>query len=327
MSASAQARNVAYVLLAAIFSQAMIAVDWPGLFLDVNGFPMVDRDVYLGQIFDSNLPTDYLIYDSPIDYVTNEYLWSSSLAYLTRDMAIPPERVFYFISTACLFMFALVTLLRAGPVYALLLINPLVVDFAFSQLRLALAISILLLALLLRRMPPLALAIAALSLLIHTASIIFIALYLLAEWLPPVDRNKRFAISTPAILLAAGAAIAVATGPAREMILSAVGDRRVEYPNMSSSLFYLSFWVFNWGLFLTSIKRFFASTDQRFAFAVLSIVAFNLLFAGYSTRFIAAIFPFLIISASRFTGWQSLAIKAAFPLYSLIQWLFWIRVF
>jgi hypothetical protein len=293
---------------------------WPDIFEGVYGYPMVDRSVYGAQILDYNLPIDYLPEFDFISYFTFELLWNRSIAFLAREMQLSTDQIFFLLTTLIIWRFTFMIAVSAGWLYVPLLVNPLVVDFAFSQLRLATAIALVSFFWRSEKASILKISgyIAATS--IHTAIVLFGAMHLASHHFSlPRFRNL-------AALVLFGFFVAIAIGPARELILNTIGDRRAEYHDMSSSILYLSFWIIVWALFLAQWRTAMATLDGRFAIIILSIVALNAVFQGYSIRFIAASFPSIVVAMA---GWRSIPIAlpiALFLPYSVLQWLYWLRV-
>jgi hypothetical protein len=289
---------------------------------------MVDREVYERQILNYNLRSDYFNYTTPGTYLFEEALWSGGLSILTRDIGLPPSAVFFAITLAYMVTAALFIERYSSLRYVLLLVNPILIDLAWSQLRLALALVVLGLPLVLRKMPrPLAMGAYVAAPFIHTASLLIIVLYAAARLTRTTDADtdgRRAKIA--AALVGVGLAVALATGPLREAILSQVGDRRIIYPDMSISIRYLSFWVFMFVVMLYDYRNTTQSLAQRLSLATLAVVMASALWGGYPLRFIAAGFPFIVCSMARATGLISNYLVLAFVLYALVQWAFWMNV-
>lgn len=313
---------VIYYVPALIFAFVFQRPDWPALFEDVYGYPMIDREVYTNKLIYYDLPTDYLPHFDTRMYFTFEWMWNTSISYLHRNLGLEPEQIFSIISTLVLWRFAFEIATRVGWVYVLLLINPLVVDFACSQLRLAVAISILSFFWRGQHGAALTVAVYVAAASIHTAVALFAVMHLAAHWL---NQKKLLHLI---LLIALGFLISIAVGPLRELFLATLGDRRaeVDYERVQSTLAYLSFWVLLWGMLLARWRSALTSLDGRYAVVILSIVALNSIFGGYSTRFIVAAFPSLIISM---VAWKSRPVSLPLLLflpYSGVQWLYWFRI-
>ena len=123
-------------------------------------------------------------------------------------------------------------------------------------------------------------------------------------------------------LILVGFLISTATGPLREQLLAAVGDRRAVYVDMSSSVAYLSFWF----ALLLRWRNTLQTLDGRYAVIILSILVMNVIFSGYSTRFVAAAFPSLLIAMAEFRSKPPQILIGIFSVYSLLQWLYWFKI-
>lgn len=300
---------------------------WPDLFSSVYGFPMIDRRVYELQIIYENLPVDYIHFFDFIQYFTFEWVWNSSLAFLSRTAGLSPDQIFMLISVFVLWRFVFEVATRAGWVYVILLLNPLIVDFAFSQLRLAFAVAVLSFFWTGQRGRVVTITAYVLCFSIHTAIFLFAVMHFAARKFSAPNRISLL------VLVFTGALIAVMIGPLREVILGVVGDRRAEYKDMSSSLPYLSFWIAMFFLLLFRWKKTIEKLDGRYAVIVLSLVFVNAFFGGYSTRFIAAAFPSLVIAMSNHRALVNRdrmviinPVLLLFVPYSILQWLYWFRI-
>ncbi|AZI36359.1 hypothetical protein EGO55_10680 [Caenibius tardaugens NBRC 16725] len=283
---------------------------------------MVDRAVYENLLLTRNLVIDYIHDFTPIMYFTFEWSWHSLLAYLNRVVGLSADQIFFLITTFILWRFSFDVLTKIGWQYLPLLINPLVVNFAFSQLRTALAIALISFVWRGQRGIGLTVVIYILATTIHTAMIIFLICHIASHLF---KNNNYFNFLA---LASIGAAIAIAIGPLREMILSTINDRRTDYLDMASSAAYLSFWILLL-LFHGVIFKFrnrIMSLDARYSITILSIVAINILTGGYSTRFIAASFPSLLISMKDLGGNRSRMIFSIFIPYTIILWMYWFRI-
>jgi hypothetical protein len=76
---------------------------------------------------------DYGSFASPLDYITDEWLWHWLIGYLVNDLAVPVSLIFGVISFLCLFTFAYFLASR-GSIWAVpLLVNPLIVPSHFRN--------------------------------------------------------------------------------------------------------------------------------------------------------------------------------------------------
>lgn len=314
-----------HVIGSAVFALVYVLIPWPQMFEAARGVPMLDRATYWTQVVTHSLRVDYFSYDSWLEYVTHEYLWSAALAY-TRDAGVPVEVVFNAISFTFLFFAALFVIRGARARYLILLVNPLIVDLAFSQLRLAAALSILAVALLCtRKWRLLAIVCLVVAPLVHTSSLLFIAVYVGARIARRWARREKVARAV-LLLLVTGLMVSLVTGPWRTVLLEAIDDRRATYGDYSSSFAYLSFWIVLFLLLLLTARHWVTSLEAGFAFAILASVAFNLALGGYSTRFLAAAFPFMVIALARSSREFRIFGVLGFIVYAAFQWCYWFAV-
>ena len=288
---------------------------------------MVDRDVYIKTIEAGIGPLSYLQYQTPIDFITYEFLWALLMDFLHKYSFVSYELVFQTISTATLSAAAIILARQKGLPFLLLLLNPLMVDMAYSQLRLALAMSILLWIVALRvKNLYIVFSLLITSVIIHTGMLIFLAAHFLAKITgPDFTRFGWSARQKMAILVCFGIAVGIMVGPLREMLLSAIGDRRAQYHDMSSSLLYLSFWIGLFFLLMFDQKRTLKKYESRYSVAILAIIFINAFTGFYSTRFLAAIFPFLIISIFGALGKNKFLVSIPFLIYFAFQWYYYLR--
>jgi len=310
------------------FVTVVVAVPWEEIFRAINGYGFIDKGVYSDYFLNRTNILDYKEFNSILSYVSNEFLWHYAIGWLINNTGILIDHVFLAISFITLLIFGLLLAKWQG-IYALpLLLNPLVIDFAFSQYRLALAISILSAVYLLHeRYRAISVALVLTSLFIHSGTTLFILIYAaiwLVQWLSVRFRIGRSAVFV--ILFATGGVISLLIGPLREMILSAIGDRRAEYHDMSSSFLYSLFWIALLIPFYLS-RRYLVGLDYaRYALVIVSIVFVNVFHGGYSTRFLAAAFPCIVSGILSLQGVMKASVVILFIAYAAFQWLYWFRL-
>ena len=228
------------IMLAALIS----FLPWPEIVLSGTRGVLLDREVYTYQIVYKDNLLDYFYFSSIIEYFTSEYTWWFILKLIQDgDLPIYYESFFQLISTAFIITAALVVYRNGGIFPLVFLANPLVFDLAYSQLRSALAISILYIAyLFFRKSTLLAVALCLFAATIHTTMVIFLAVYILCIMTADDGgRLSRWPLEMRlAVILGAGVLIGLAIGPLRETLLNLIGDRRAEYLNLAASPLYLS---------------------------------------------------------------------------------------
>jgi hypothetical protein len=319
-----------YLHLSALlfFVVAMMLIQWPVIFENIYGHGFTDRNTYKNYFLNGESVLIYKKFEGVVAYITDEFLWHYLIGTAATSLGISIELVFHVITITCLCVFGAIIISKRRPLALLLLINPLVIDFAFSQLRLALAISILGAAYVLKtRYRLITLIFVICSLFIHTASMIFIIIYVALRVVDSLANQLNYGYWVRfALLCLIGFSISIAIGPLREAMLSAIGDRRADYPDMSSTLAYSSFWVFLLFAIGSRAKSLMKEEYQQYSVVILSIVTMNIFHGGYSARFLAASFPFLISTVLSFRGVYGLMMLFLFIFYAILQWLYWLRL-
>lgn len=305
-------KRAVVAFVACIFiSFSFVLVPWEALRLG----EFWDREVYRQHFEHGYSKLDFFEYGSALSYVTDEFLWYYIISGLNR-LGLDLELIFYLISFFYMAVFSIYVVKKAGYVYVLFLLNPLVVDLAHSQMRLALALSILLFAFESRKAVLfLILALAASA--VHTAAILFSALWVIVRFLSGRPFNNVI------LMLLISLFLAVILGPAREMVLSLVGDRRAEYEIYEHSLVYASIWVLL--LFFLSLKRGenWRRPELVFAFTLLGLVCFNFIFKTYNSRFVAAGIPFFAIAISHLSVLPRSLMAFFSAVYFSAHWYLW----
>ena len=310
-------------LLAALIS----LLPWPDIILSGTRGILLDREVYTYQIVLRDNLLDYFQFSSFIDYFTSEYTWWFILkAMQDGDLPLHYETFFQIISTISVVTAALVVYRSAGFFPLIFLANPLVFDLCYSQLRSALAISVLYIVhIFLRNSRLLAVALCLFAATIHTTMIIFLAVYMLCIMTADEGgRLSRWPLETRlAVILGTGVVMGLIIGPLRETLLNLIGDRRADYLDLAASPLYLSFWVGLLGLLLLDYRHTFRSVEGRFTLLILSLVTVNLFTGGYSLRFLAIGYPFVIATIMlALPALKSFAVPAL-SVYMIAQWIYY----
>ncbi len=293
----------------------------------------VDRAVYKNYFLYEVSVLDYKKFTTFFDYVTNEYLWHFVIKNLIAYIEI--EWVFLAISLFAAVVFFNFIVTQHGFIALAFLINPLIVDLFFSQLRLALAFAILLFAYQLTNRYILAFC-AVVAAFIHTAVLLFVLIFFIARLVSRFnfiilissssesDASKYFKY---AILFSAGLLISLLLGPLREPLLSIVGDRRATYsPDMTSTLAYTSLWLLLLPVFLLQTEKWFKSEINCFATIITTLVVFCYFFSTYGTRFLAAGLPMIICAIMDMDEpWKAISLIAITG-YMILQWIYWFRI-
>jgi hypothetical protein len=309
------------VISVVAFVTVMLLVPWD----QFGDWSRGDRLQYVGYFLYEQSIFEYKDLRDALDYFVNEALWHYLIIFLVRTQHIPIEVVFGAITLFCLGCFAAIVVKRHGAAATLLLVNPLVVDFAFQQLRLALAYSLLLMAYLLR-MRVAAIILTAGSVFIHTATIIFVAAYLvIVLLLRRMPSRPQRGVWIYLMLCGLGLAVALAVGPLREAILGYFGDRRALYGAANSTLLYSSYWVVLLGLMGFQDKEYFHDEVNCYSTFILAVVAFSLITGGYTLRFLSVGLPMIMSSMLSMKGSMKWAALYGLLVYVAFQWSYWLQ--
>lgn len=321
-------RNHQGLILPILIAGLISLIPWPEIVYQSFHSVLWDREIYIQKIVSGDTLFSYFTYDSLISYFTYEYSWEF-LINLFQENRLPFDYDVFFQIISSLFIVtsSLILYRKGGYLAILLMANPLIFDLAYSQLRSALAISLLNILYLTRpKSNLLSLAVCLLATSIHTAMAIFLAIYFLCVatserggWL------SRFSVEMRLVtIVGAGVVFGLLIGPLREVALTLLNDRRAEYGDLASSPLYLSFWIMLFGLFLLNYREFIQSLEGRFSLFVLALVSVNIFTSAHSIRFLALAYPYImatILIARPAVRSFSLAV---FSVYLFAQWYFYL---
>lgn len=315
-----ETKNYVDLCTAFIFTTAMVLIPWE----ELQGYAFVDRKRYIDYFLYQESVLEYKKFSVLVDYVIHEWLWHFLVAKLIHDLGISINTVFLAISAFNLFVFSLFLVVRQGAFSVLLLFNPLLVTFAFDQLRMALAYSLLVVAYMVPK-PFLVVMLVLIAVFIHTATILFLAMYIaikVIEQLTANEGSNKFVICLTLFIL--GIAVSLVIGPLREAILGYLGDRRANLSgSIASSFLYTSFWVGLLGLFVFQPKSFYENEVNCYSVVILSLVSCNLITGGYTLRFLSAALPMMLVSILNMAPNAKLFGIICFVGYAIFQWLYY----
>ena len=306
-------------IAAAAFAWLTAVIPWEAL----QGHPFVDNVVYTEHFLHEESIFRYTDFRGAIDYVINEALWEYLVTTLVHSLGIPIAWVFLAISVGCVFVFGLFVSRRHGWAAVILLLNPLMITFAYDQLRLALAFSLVLIAYMIRsRWIAAALFIPAA--LIHTSIAVFAGAYFAIRTLVRrVSPAGQHPYALFGLLTLMGLTVSVMIGPWRSAILGYFGDRRALLTGATNStLAYSSFWVGLLAVLLLQPRRFLSDEVHAFSVFVLSITAANLVTGGYTLRFLSVGLPMIVASMLDVTLSLRLLTVSLYVIYCGFQWMY-----
>ena len=315
-----------YATVAGVFTLFMMMVPWESL--SSRGY-FTDRANYTEYLLYGESRLEYRSYSSPIDYFTGEWLWHWSLGYLVNDFAIPIGFIFGSITFICLFTFAYFLASR-GSVWAVpLLINPLLVTLAFSQLRIALAFSLLLAAYMSGRKAILALAVPITGM-IHTGALLMTAIGASVWFIKRklADRSAHYLVVFAALFFV-GMMVAVGTGTAGEVVLGYFGDRRAtRYTGDvgTMGIRFTLFWAGVLALFAFQERDFLGNPVNAFALIILAFLASSFVFGGYTSRMLAISLPLVLVAMVSFRPPMNYLAVLLYVFFVLLHWYMWLNI-
>lgn len=307
--------------IALLFSLVMFTIPWEQL----AGREFEDKEVYVENFIYLQSFGNEKEHANLKDFFFNEALWDVVVLNASSFFEVPVVTVLNAITFLCLFSFSRYLIKRHGAISVLFLVNPLVVDFAFSQLRLALAISLVMLAMSLRRRAWM-LAVIVIACFIHTATLLFIAMWIVSsKIISRLDRWRAPVVLWALSVIGIGIMVSLIIGPFREGLLSYFGDRRVEYDLKAASFLYVSYWLFALLLVPLQKKNYFRDGANLLAVACMSTLVGATILGVTGIRFVSAVFPLVV--SSLLTMAQPLNSLLALGLlsYSGLQWFYWFQ--
>lgn len=309
------------MLVSLLFAIVFVTVNWESVF----GHQFEDRTVYLFMFqgkpdFDLEFNKDTFFF-----YLFNEQLWNKGVRFLNTSMGLTLLEIFSGISFLVALSYCYFVTSRVGVWGVIFILNPLFVDLAYSQLRMAAAMVLLLLVFNIR-LTWLRLLLLAAVFFIHTASFLFVMIYLMVHW--TIRLSERYNLQgfmSCAFLTFGGFIVACFVGPLRVMILEVLGDRRVKYDADASGWAYASIWVLILAVSFVQKREFFRNYTNAVAVTFLSVFVFCTLFSVYGLRFLSAALPFIFVLLCRFGPIERPLMILTFLAFSIFQWIYWMR--
>lgn len=311
------------VVFSFIFSIILVLMPWN----EWRSTEYLDRSNYINYIDESLNKIYWFNYDSFLLKLTHEWLWHEGLNFSTEVLGLTSTEILFFISFLIVFVSSVFLSKRYGYASLTLLLTPVYIDFMYSQLRLGFAISILFIAYyLFRRYKFLAILLALVTPFIHTSAVIFISIFFFSLFL---ENSKVIQPRFKAFLsILTGLSFGLLTGPFLSSVLTTIGDRRAEdYPDMSSSMAYMSFWIVFFAYLV--VKGLFENKNRLFSFylslTILGIVSIQTILGGYPSRYLVAFFPFLLGTMIETKAKEQPIIILCYVGYTAFLWLYWLN--
>ena len=308
------------LLFTSLFALFVALMPWASL----RSSPYYDRANYVYFMDEAVNKLHWFDFDGFVSKLVNEWGWHKFLLFSTETLGLSSGPLIFFITFLSIFTASIFLSKRYSIVSILLLLNPLYIDFVASQLRLAFAMSIIFIGYYLyQKKNLLYIPILLVTPFIHTSAVLFIFIIGAALLL---SGNKTIYPQIKTIIsILTGFLVALVTGPLMASIVASLEDRRAEYSDMSSPLLYTIFWLI---LYLYLLFRgLYEKTHKHHSFyiaiSVLSIVFFNTIMSGYSTRFLAACFPFVIAALIETKGQEKTILFLSYGGFTALLWFFW----
>lgn len=316
--------QVATGFVALLFTLAVLFMSWE-LF---GGNQHTDFRVYL-ETFQPGSLSKWEMYapDSIAEVFTREVVWDEFVRLLVRIIG-DPFLVLKAISAFILWINAYLLYRRYGFLLpTVLLLNPLFLTFALSQLRLAFAIAVLLVALSIRfRAISWVLALAAVF--VHSAIPIFIGLFLVVKY---VERHGDAWPFRRLLMVAGGTCLVLilVLGFGREGLLLALGDRRAAVyagSKGSSTLMYVAFWIGVLAMQVMAGREYLKKPDNLYAAMNLVLFVGLTVVGTYGSRFAAAAFPIIVASVLNLPSENRNIVLPMLLCFQAVQLLYWFEL-
>jgi len=304
-----------------MFATAFLLIDWEAL----QGMRFEDRGIYFYMFQGKpDIEVDFSK-ETFFFFLFNEQLWNKGVRWLNTSVGLSLNEIFGGVTFLTAFSYSYFIASRVGLFGIVFLINPIFVDLACSQLRMAAAMVLLLFAYNVKIRFFVILLVCA-AFFIHTATFLFafiaFAVYCVIKWSEKYEFQN---IVSCTLLVFTGFLVAVAVGPLRGWILGYLGDRRVNYDVDASNWSYASIWVFILAMSYFQERRFFRDYANALAVTFLSVFVFCTAFSVYGLRFLSAALPFIFVSLFRFGSVEKPLVILTFMAFSIIQWIYWVR--
>jgi hypothetical protein len=317
------ARNISVkILFALCFSLLFVLIDWESLL----GYSFPDKINFLDRF-------DYLQSRGPgsinplgglVGAYLSESVWGQIL-YWFGIYGFSGEQSLNFISFVCLFFITFFVLGRTNAaVSALFLINPLVVDFVMAQQRSALGFVGFLFFIHSDKQWR-KYSILAFSLFIHSSVILMVAGYYFSCALAKIKFGNRAYVNN-IFYLSVALIVALFILLSKELVLTALNDRRAVGLEGSSSFLFLTFWA-GLATYFVLFSKFRADWMLNFALLFTSLFLVAGILNLYNTRYLVLALPFLIISlVSLPSRYSAVGCYMLFG-YQSVQWIYYLGFF
>lgn len=310
-------RKWLYPVLAILNSYIFCSVDWEAL----QGFVFEDKAVF-EQVLKTSDDLLSIDFTSFFSLLSNEVLWSLGVRILMFTFEVEIGTIFYAISFLTIFIFSILILRESKQLFLLLfLYSPVVIDFAFSQYRMALATALLYIVVMLKNRFIKGVLLFC-TFFIHSSTFILLCIYFITIYVMK-QREKgemKMVFQITIYIIVLGLLIGL-IGP---LILSLIGDRRAIYSDITSGKFMILFWCFFLGVYLMDIKSIASDKVVMLCYAfILFFITFSIL-GKYGARFIAFAYPLIISTIARLDFRTRLISGISLFSFNILYWIYWL---
>lgn len=310
-----------------ILALAVVNVPW---LINLSYYHDLDPFSYVRMLdiggYENSLKFDF---SNIFSYISNEWLWRKIIISL-ENFGFESETIFFIVIPLIIYFLNFYILFEKKKIiYAWMLVHPLSLIFYLNQLRMALAMSLVAILMVIPRNKYHYLLFFPLCL-IHSSILIFLIVFFTIDLILGKINNNNIVIF---LLIFMGILLAYITGPMVGEILTFLGDRRAEHystndwnSSLLSSLY--------WGLILAIFVFCSVFYEKKITFEVAITIVFTSLVVispfftgGYPYRFLTAVFLFFIVSISqlpkisRYTVMVLLAFSFVYQGVSELNWI------
>jgi len=307
------------------------ALFFSGIYMVLGGYLKADTARFPDLLNYGRSFNDFSLYGWYYDFgglslIFSEPVWG--LIVLVASVYLDdPELLYFCVSLISILVIATFVLVHSNsPALLIFLLNPLIIDLVFSQIRSALALSLLLCAVMHSKGRLVGVILVTLACLIHTSMIVLIGIYVAAKLISRIRMPSGSLIRFGMVLFVA-LVVALVLSFGREALLTGVEDRRAIYLNSSSSIMYLGFWSCAALILLFSrlITGVYKSSWMVFFVAIFFFTSFFMGLAGVNgTRFVSLSIPLFIVTISFCEPRRRLPLFSSLFGFQLIQYAYWV---
>ena len=318
-------KNLIHILFLIIFLvfSSYLFLDIDKRFPDLQNYKNVilETSLYGIQFLDGSLGTLSIIFREPAWHL---------LVLIYSIFSYDSIYFIYTVSAFSIFIFSKFTLDHTkNPIWIIFLLNPMFIDLVLSQIRSALAMSLLLLAYTIKK-PVLKIILSISATLVHSSMFIVLGIYMISIYLARIkfhtqkNINQLLKVFTT-LMIAIVLALIISFG--LDIILNFLGDRRFGNQEGSASVSFVFFWFVSGLLILFGKFKVNSLNNQwmvYFTSLMFTMAIFMAIFSAPSQRFIAFAIPIFLSCISFCQMSVKILIFILFIIQTSIQFYYWL---